>query len=61
MHYAHVDHVEEEVYGRMEFRAGVRPWDTVDFGVWRLTITQAALDCDCGKGAFCPYVIQKKR
>lgn len=61
MHHAHVDRVEEEAYGRMEFRPGIQAGDTVDFGVWRRTITQGALDCDCGKGVFCPLVIEERR
>lgn len=60
-HYKHVDRVEEEVYGRMEFRRGIQAGDTVDFGVWRYTITQGALECDCGKGLFCPLNIANRR
>lgn len=60
-HYKHVEKVEQDVYGRMEFRPGIEPGDTVDFGAWRITITQNGLDCDCGKGVFCPYNPQVKR
>lgn len=61
MHYRHVNEVEHEVHGRMEYRTGIEPGDTVNFGAWSVIITQKALDCDCGKGVFCPYNPQVKR
>lgn len=41
--------------------AGINPGDYTYFGAWKFTVTQEALDCDCGKGMFCPLVKQERR
>lgn len=61
MHFLHVDKVEEEIGGRRYFRPIVSAGDTVNFGAWQYTITQGALDCDCGKAVFCPLNIATRR
>jgi hypothetical protein len=58
--YRKLSKVEELIDGRMYFRRGINPGDIVIEDRCKYTVTQNALDCDCGKGVFCPYVIQEK-
>lgn len=60
-HYAHISLAEEHLYGRAYIRKEIKAGDTVDFGAWRITIDERSLDCDCGKGVYCPYNKQTRR
>lgn len=61
MHYADINMVEEDINGRRYIRSGIRPGDTTEFGAWTVTIDRRSIECDCGKGAFCPYNPQEKK
>ncbi len=49
-----VEQAEEFIDNRAFLRSSVKAGDKVRFGAWVITITQAGIDCDCGKGVYCP-------
>lgn len=52
----------DEFMGYTWFTALARPGDTVDLGHgWMATVTQAGLDCDCGKEIYCPLNPQERK
>lgn len=61
MHYKDIEKVEEHIDGRAYIRSGIKAGDTTEFGAWSITIDQRSIDCDCGKGVYCPYNPQVKK
>jgi hypothetical protein len=58
--YRKIDKVEELVGTSMYLRPHIKAGDVLIADRCKYTITQNAIDCDCGKGVFCPWVKQER-
>lgn len=56
-----VEQAEEFIGNQSFLRPTVKAGDEVEFGAWVITITQAGIDCDCGKGVYCPLNPQRRK
>lgn len=45
---------------RMEIHPNVNTGDYAIENGWKFIVTDESRHCDCGKGMYCPYVIQEK-
>jgi hypothetical protein len=56
------DEVEEVIDHARYIKPGVQPGTLVRLysSDWVVTLTQAGIDCDCGKGVLCPLNPQTK-